>query len=93
MDSERAALQENVIAGPNEASGNEINTGRSSNSTGFVVGTNPEDVKVFDREAASAPTAHKLLGRTEGVGSAEAFVGCIIKLLIVTMLLPTATLT
>ena len=73
--------------------GNEIEIDWFLKITGVSEGTNPEAVKLFESEGACAPTAHRLLGLAEGVGKAEAFVGSIIKLLIVTMLLLSATLT
>ena len=65
--------------------------GRSLKATGVDVGTNPEDVRVFESETPFPPTAHKWLGLAEVFGSAEVFVGKIIKLLIETMPLLTRT--
>ena len=55
------------------------------------MGTNPEDVRVLELEAVFPPTAHTWLGMAEGLGSADLFVGRIIKLLIEIMPLLTRT--
>jgi hypothetical protein len=58
-----------------------------------VLGLNPEEVTVFWRDAAWAPTAHRLLGSADGVGNTETLLCFINKLLIETALFEMSTLT
>ena len=61
--------------------------------TGIVEGENPDAVKVFESEAACAPTAHIPFGLAEALGKAEVFLERINRLLSVTTLLLIETLT